>query len=74
MKYDRYNSVYEAEDLSILEFMSTGRNGIVRKRIIFAKTETILHLETLERTIVLMTELSVTMAIGMKYWLLWLWL
>jgi hypothetical protein len=40
MKYDRYNSVYGAEDLSILEFMSTGRNGIVRKRIIFAKTET----------------------------------
>jgi len=40
MKYGRYNSVYEAEDLSILEFMSKGRNGIVRKRIIFAKTET----------------------------------
>jgi hypothetical protein len=40
MKYERYYSIYEDDDLGIFEFMSIGKNGVVRKRIEFAKTET----------------------------------
>jgi uncharacterized protein DUF6934 len=39
VKYERYYPVYEAEDLSVFEFVSTGRAGMVRKRIVFAKTD-----------------------------------
>ena len=39
MKYERYAAVYEADDLSVFEFISEGRNGKIKKRIVFAKTE-----------------------------------
>jgi hypothetical protein len=38
MKYEYYNAVYTADDLSIFEFVSVGKRGMVRKRIEFAKT------------------------------------
>jgi len=39
MKYDRYILVGEANDLSVFEFESRGSKGVVRKRIVFSKTE-----------------------------------
>jgi len=39
MKYERYLPVYMAEDLRMLEFVSSGRSGPVRKRIVFSKTD-----------------------------------
>jgi hypothetical protein len=40
MKYERYPTIYEKEDLSIFEFESLSSSGdLIRKRITFAKTE-----------------------------------
>jgi|SRR5882724_4332357 len=38
MKYDSYPSAYIADDLSVFEFVSRGRKGEIRKRIVFAPT------------------------------------
>ena len=40
MRYERYPTVYEKDDLSVFEFESLGPSGYsIRKRITFAKTE-----------------------------------
>jgi hypothetical protein len=39
MKYEYYTPVFTADDLSIFEFVSVGKKGIIRKRVVFAKTE-----------------------------------
>lgn len=39
MKYERYLPVYEADDLSLLEFMSIGKYGMIKKRVMFTKME-----------------------------------
>jgi hypothetical protein len=39
MKYEYYTAVYAADDLSIFEFVSVGKKGMIRKRVVFAKTE-----------------------------------
>ncbi|HMH20329.1 MAG TPA: hypothetical protein VK563_01065 [Puia sp.] len=38
MKYDSYPSAAVADDLSVFEFVSKGRRGDIRKRIVFAPT------------------------------------
>lgn len=38
MKYENYNAVNIADDLSSFDFMSSGKNGDIRKRIIFMPT------------------------------------
>lgn len=40
MRYERYPTVYEKDDLSMFEFESAGPSGEpIRKRIAFVKTE-----------------------------------
>ncbi|HXB96316.1 MAG TPA: hypothetical protein VNU70_14190 [Puia sp.] len=39
MKHDRYTPISKAGDLSVFEFMSVGRNGSIKKRVVFAKTD-----------------------------------
>jgi hypothetical protein len=39
MKYEYYDSVHIADDMSSFDFVSTGRNGDIPKRIIFMPTE-----------------------------------
>ena len=39
MKYGYYPTVYTKEDLSIFEFVSIGKRGAIKKRIIFARME-----------------------------------
>jgi hypothetical protein len=39
MKYQYYAAVYVADDLSIFEFISSGKHGQIRKRILFQPTD-----------------------------------
>lgn len=39
MKYEYYDSVHISDDLSSFDFVSTGKNGNIPKRIIFMPTE-----------------------------------
>ena len=39
MKYDNYDSVHIADDLSVFEFISSGPFGEILKRIIFVRTD-----------------------------------
>jgi hypothetical protein len=39
MKYENYDPVHIADDLSSFDFVSTGKNGNIPKRIIFMPTE-----------------------------------
>jgi hypothetical protein len=38
MKYENYDAVRVADDLSSFDFVSTGQNGDIPKRIIFTPT------------------------------------
>jgi hypothetical protein len=39
MKYQYYTAAYVADDLSIFEFISSGKHGHIRKRILFQPTD-----------------------------------
>jgi len=39
MKYQYYTTAYVADDLSIFEFISSGKHGHIRKRILFQPTD-----------------------------------
>ena len=38
MKYDNYPSAFISDDLSVFEFISKGKKGEIRKRIVFTRT------------------------------------
>jgi len=38
MQYENYPSFHIADDLSVFEFRSVGRNGTIHKRIVFSQT------------------------------------
>jgi|SRR5690606_21050432 len=39
MKYEIYNNYVAADDLSVFDFISSGRHGAIQKRIVFMPTE-----------------------------------
>src|SRR5580698_8798047 len=39
MKYEVYAGIKVADDFTIFDFISTGRNGAIKKRIAFTETE-----------------------------------
>jgi hypothetical protein len=39
MKYEYYPAAYITDDLSIIEFISSGKRGHIRKRIVFQPTD-----------------------------------
>ena len=41
MKYEAYPTVKFTKDLSVIDFISTGKNGSIHKRIAFTTTELI---------------------------------